>query len=324
MEPSFVPVAACEGSATHFGEVVSAKIYRFDPATDSAPRYETFEVPYEKDMRVLDVLDFVSENCGVGIGYRWFCGVKRCGMCGVTVNGKPALACWEKASSSMVIEPLPNMPVVRDLVVDRSALERATLAMEPSVKRDRPPEGFPEPVTHIDFAEAFKLMNCIECYVCTAACPVLADAEHREFAGPASLVQLAKVALHPKDTGDRVSLALKGDIYSCVSCYQCSNVCPVGINVLEDAIEKLKRRCAAQAPQSSDARHGRIFADHIRQFGRVHPPTLLRRVKGALQGISKFFMALAMFRKGKIQLQPQTVRSIEDIRKLFDAVERRR
>ena len=102
-------------------EYVSAKIFRYDPSEDVAPRYETFKIPFESEMRVLDVLDYAAENCGVGIGYRWFCGVKRCGMCGVTVNGKPVLACWEKATPSMVIEPLANMPVIRDLVVDRSA-----------------------------------------------------------------------------------------------------------------------------------------------------------------------------------------------------------
>jgi fumarate reductase (CoM/CoB) subunit B len=306
------------------GKFISAKIYRYDPTVESSPRYEMFEVPYEKEMRVLDVLDYVAENCGVGVGYRWFCGVKRCGMCGVTVNGKPVLACWEKAMPSMVIEPLPNMPVIRDLVVDRSAFERATLAMEPCLERKKPYETFPEPLTHTDFGDAFKLVHCIECYVCTAACPVLADADHRDFAGPASFVQLAKVALHPKDEGDRVALALKGDIYACVSCYQCSNVCPVGINVLEDAIEKLKRQCAAQAPLSPEARHAQIFSDIIKKFGRMHPPTLMRRTKGLLQSVSKFFLVVTMYRKGKVQRRPQTVRGIDDIRKLFEVVEKNR
>lgn len=303
-------------------KIVSAKIFRYDPAVDKAPRYETFEVPLEREMRVLDVLDYAVDNCGVAVGYRWFCGVKRCGQCGVSVNGKPVLACWEKATPNMVIEPLPNMPVIRDLVVDRSALEQATLEMEPCLKRKTPYETFPEPLTHTDFEDAFKLMNCIECYVCSAACPVFTDANHREFAGPASLVQLAKVALHPKDEGDRVAAALKGDIYACVSCYECSNVCPVGINVLEDAIEKLKRRCAAEATPNPGARHAQIFTDLIRKFGRMHPPTLMRQSKGLMQSVSKMSMALAMYRKGKVQIRPQTVKGIEEIRKLFQVVEK--
>jgi len=303
-------------------EFVSAKIFRYDPTIEDSPRYETFEIPFEKEMRVLDVLDYAAENCGVGVGYRWFCGVKRCGMCGVTVNGKPVLACWEKATPSMVIEPLPNMPVIRDLVVDRSAFERSTLDLEPCLERGKPYETFPEPLTHTDFEDAFKLMNCIECYVCTGACPVFADADHRGFAGPASFVQLAKVALHPKDEGDRVALALKGDIYACVSCYQCSNVCPVGINVLEDAIEKLKRRCAAHATAGPEARHARIFSDLVRQFGRIHPPTLMRRTRGLLASIGEALLALTMYRRGKVQIVPRRVSGMDEIRKLFDAVEK--
>ena len=303
-------------------EFVSAKIFRYDPTIEDSPRYETFEIPFEKEMRVLDVLDYAAENCGVGVGYRWFCGVKRCGMCGVTVNGKPVLACWEKATPSMVIEPLPNMPVIRDLVVDRSAFERSTLDMEPCLERGKPYETFPEPLTHTDFEDAFKLMNCIECYVCTGACPVFADAGHRGFAGPASFVQLAKVALHPKDEGDRVALALKGDIYACVSCYQCSNVCPVGINVLEDAIEKLKRRCAADATASPETRHARIFSDLVRQLGRIHPPTLMRRTRGLLASIGEALLALTMVRRGKVQIVPRRVSGMDEIRKLFDVVEK--
>jgi fumarate reductase (CoM/CoB) subunit B len=305
-------------------ESISTKIFRYDPLTDAGPRYDTFEVPYQPDMRVLDVLDYVAENCGVGIGYRWFCGVKRCGMCGVTVNGKPVLACWEKAMPSMVIAPLANMPVIRDLVVDRSAVERATLSMEPCLERRTPYEKFPEPLTHRDFKDAFPLMTCIECYVCTAACPVLADADHRAFAGPASFVQLAKVALHPKDEGDRATHALKGDIYACVACYECSNACPVGINVLEDAIEKLKRICVTRLPASHESRHSRVFTDVVRQFGRIHPPTLMRRSVGLVGLIRKTLLAVRMYRKGKIHMRPEAIARVDDIRRLFDVVEKKK
>lgn len=301
---------------------VSAKIFRYDPSKDTAPRYETFNIPLEPKMTVLDVLDYASENCGVGIGYRWFCGIKRCGMCGVTVNGKPGLACWEKATPSMVIEPLANMPIIRDLVVDRSAFERATLDMEPCLERKTPYDKFPEPLTHTDFEDAFKLMTCIECYVCTASCPVLADADYRKFAGPASFVQLAKVAFHPKDEGNRAALALKGDIFACVSCYECSNACPVGINVLEDAIEKLKRRCVAHPASGLEAKHLRIFSDVIWRFGRIHPPTLMRRVRGVTASIRQILLALTMYHKGKVRIFPQQIPKLTEIKKLFRAVEK--
>lgn len=302
---------------------IAVDVFRYDPSVDRQPRYQTFEVPYDSDMRVLDVLDYIGENY-VGLGYRWFCGVKRCGMCGVSVNGKPVLACWEKASPSMTIDPLPNMPVIRDLVVDRSGIEKKTFALRPTLERSTSYTGFPERVTHREFRDAFPLMTCIECYVCTAACPVLKDAEHDRFAGPGSLVQLAKVALHPKDEGKRASLAIAGDIYACVSCYECSNACPVGINVLEDAIEKLKRICAAELKGDKAVEHGRRFAKVVKQFGRIHPPTLLRRSQGVVAALRKWPLAMKLIRRGKLQLFARAIPKVREIQKIFEIVGNKR
>jgi succinate dehydrogenase/fumarate reductase iron-sulfur protein len=161
-------------------------------------------------------------------------------MCGVNVNGKPALACWEEATPSMVIEPLSNMPVIRDLTVDRSRYEQATLELEPRLVRDTPYGGFPEQLTHRDMEASFKLMNCIECYVCTAACPELGGG----FVGPGSLVQLAKVALHPKDELDRSAIAKKAGVEHCTSCRRCDEACPVGIPIMSGAIHPLREIAA--------------------------------------------------------------------------------
>jgi heterodisulfide reductase subunit C len=128
--------------------------------------------------------------------------------------------------------------------------------------------------------------------------------------------------LHPKDEGDRVALALQGDIYACVSCYQCSNVCPVGINVLEDAIEKLKRMCAAKPDGAHEAKHGHVFAGVIRDYGRIHPPTLMRRSRGILYGMTKVLTAFAMYWKGKIQLRPQRIPNVKEVARLVDKLER--
>ncbi|HUP96106.1 MAG TPA: 2Fe-2S iron-sulfur cluster-binding protein [Burkholderiales bacterium] len=235
---------------------LSARIFRYDPTTDAAPRYDTVEVPVQPRMRVLDVLEYAVENCGLGLAFRHFCGVKRCGMCGVNVNGKPVLACWEKATPSMVIEPMANMPVIRDLTVDRSAFERATLELESRLIRETPYSGFPEALTHGEVQESFALMNCIECYVCSAACPSVPAAQQGDdtsrpyFAGPGSLVQLAKVALHPKDELDRSALIESAGIENCTSCCRCDEVCPVGIPIVSGAI--LPLRAIAMKARESD------------------------------------------------------------------------
>ena len=85
---------------------------RFTPGEE--PRYETFEVPYQKWMRVLDVLIYISdEGLDLDLSYRWYCGSKMCGSCAMRVNGREILACWAAAEPDMTIEPLRNLPVAR-------------------------------------------------------------------------------------------------------------------------------------------------------------------------------------------------------------------
>ena len=76
-------------------------------------------------MRVLDALNWIAENEATDLAYRWFCGSKMCGTCAVRMNGREVLACWEAVEPEMTIEPLRNLPVVRDLVVDRTPLRDA-------------------------------------------------------------------------------------------------------------------------------------------------------------------------------------------------------
>ena len=231
---------------------VLAKIYRFDPSKDEKARYETYEVPYEKDMRVLDVLNYIVDNLQPGIANRWFCGVKKCGACAVMVNGSAVLACWEAASTMMVIEPLRNFPIIRDLVVDCTGFNERMIDLRPLVERDQPYPGFPEPLTHVEIEPAYKVMSCIECMCCMAACDVLAEEKFEKagkdwggFYGPAAMVQLAEVALHPRDSADRVSLALKGGLEYCLSCNSCTLACPNEIPILTGAIDKLRDKAIA-------------------------------------------------------------------------------
>jgi len=285
---------------------ITARIFRFDPTADAGPRYEAVDVPHAPHMRVLDVLDYAVEECGLSIGYRYFCGVKRCGMCGVNVNGKPVLACWEAATPEMTIEPLGNMPVIRDLAVDRSAFERATVELEPRLVRKTPYTSFPEAYTHRDVAATFPLMNCIECYVCSSTCPAVTgpdpadDQGHRDFVGPGTLVQIAKVALHPKDELDRSGMLENASIDSCMSCHRCEEVCPVGIPIVSHAILPL-RGLAAKGPRGL-ARFPRDFAHHVRRHVDVHSASLFVQAKGVFGSLRALPMVLRMLLRGKTRL----------------------
>ena len=239
------------------GDTVSLTVEKYDPSRDSAPRLETYEVPYTKEMRVLEALDYVVEELGESLSYQWFCGVKKCGMCGVMVNGRQTLGCWEPVQPEMVVRPLAGFPVVRDLVIDRSRYFAHVQSLEPWIQRKRPYGGFPEAITGAELSAAADTMHCIECMLCVSACP----ANGERFMGPAPMVQLARFALDPRDEADRASTALAaGGIDHCVGCRQCTQVCPAGIRVFEGAIEGLRRQIRDSGKAGPRSRRSRLFA----------------------------------------------------------------
>lgn len=276
------------------GDTVSLTVERYDPSRDSAPRLETYQVPCTKEMRVLEALDYVVEELGESLSYQWFCGVKKCGMCGVMVNGRQTLGCWEPVQPEMLVRPLAGFPVVRDLVIDRSQYVANVRVIEPWIQRQRPYSGFPEAITGADLSAAADTMHCIECMLCVSACP----ANGERFMGPASMVQLARYALDPRDGADRASTALDpGGIDHCIGCRQCSHVCPAGIRVFEGAIEGLKRQIRESGKAGPRSRRSKLFAgihDIARLACRIAPLAnwagrrkLVRRVLEAILGIDR-------------------------------------
>ena len=64
------------------------KISRFNPHTDRAPYFQSFEFDYAPPMTVLDVLNQVRENFAPDLGYDGCCRNGHCGLCGVKINGR--------------------------------------------------------------------------------------------------------------------------------------------------------------------------------------------------------------------------------------------
>ncbi len=309
-------------------DIVKVRIRRFDPSSDTEPRYEEFEVPYTPKMRVLDALDHVHEKLAIDIGYRWFCGVQRCGGCAVRVNGRELLACWEPAERDMVIEPLQHAPVVRDLVVDRGPFEDRLARMQPWLARRVPHPGFPEPITHKDMAAAVPSFDCIGCLACQSACPVLDLGAATTFAGPALLVQFAQQALDPRDTADRGRIAFEeGGIFECISCYKCEEVCPVEIPIVERIIEPLK--ALAYRAQPDRARHANAFLRLLAAGPWIDPAMLVLKIQG-LAAIRHPLRALKLVLRGKIRPMRTlfgsraTGAAAADVRRLLDTFDRRR
>ena len=102
-------------------QYVTITIVRTNPDTGMKPVRVQYRIPYSEKMRVMDALNYIRENVDSSLQYRWSCRYySKCGTCAATINGKPGLTCYEPVKDGMVIAPLANFPVIRDLVVDRS------------------------------------------------------------------------------------------------------------------------------------------------------------------------------------------------------------
>ena len=276
---------------------IRVRISRFDPSLDRTKRYEQYEIPAKPLMRIIDVLDYVHENLQVDIGYRWLCTSKKCGTCAVKVNGSPALACWDEALPDMTIEPLDNLPVVRDLVTSRDGYQELLAKISPLLVRKKDYPGFPEPITEQSFAPMVHLRDCIQCLACQSVCPVYAQPDSG-FAGPAVLVQLSDLAQDPRDEAHRADLADRvAQVFKCVSCYECERVCPSEIPIVSEAIEPLKR-LARRTGTSAGARRARAFWGVAQDGGTVSG--VLVALRAGKFGLGTLRLGMRLLSRGKL------------------------
>jgi succinate dehydrogenase/fumarate reductase iron-sulfur protein len=280
----------------HEGEKIIVKVRRQEPGS-AEPTFSTYEVPYQKHMRIIDTLNWLNA-LGENIAFRWFCSTKKCGACAMKVNGVPRLTCWEAAEAENVIEPLDNYEVLRDLVVDREAYQARYLKMKPHVERTYT-APFPEPLKHTDMLGTYKLMDCIECGICTSACPAYTGIDG-PFPGPWALVQAAKFARDPRDEMNRSKDIENCGVDYCMSCYRCEEVCPVEISIVSEAIEPL-RGIAARGPEGK-ASFPLAFAQNVRDNVYIHSASLYVGSRGAFKAVKSLSMALQMFSRGKTKL----------------------
>jgi len=110
---------------------VLVKVFRYDPSRDEAPRYQEYRVPRQEGMVIGDVLEYIYEHLDGSLAFRYECRTRQCASCVLEVNGKPGLGCMVPVGDAkeLVLEPVGSLPVVRDLVTDRTYLMRYNYAV---------------------------------------------------------------------------------------------------------------------------------------------------------------------------------------------------
>ena len=217
---------------------VKCEVFRFDPDSGEKSRFDTYSLEVDSKETVLGVLREINHKFDSTLSFRFACGVVKCGECALMVNGSPCLSCEKLVEPEMKIEPLPNLPLVKDLVIDRNQVFERIWKLLPRLPEleNKSCNLFLDPETADRFV---NLTNCFECLICQSACPVYDKDD--EFVGPLGILWCAQMNLIMRtkqipgswDQG-------KSMLDSCLKCGMCSDVCRCSQDVISIALETLE------------------------------------------------------------------------------------
>ena len=217
---------------------IEFKVARFRPEHEPLPYYDQYEIPYREDMVVLDALNYIKDELDGSVTYRWSCRMGVCGSCGMMVNYKPRLTCStflrEFYPRPIVVQPLENFPVIRDLVVDVTDFMDKLKEVMPWLVRETegPVERGGEYLQTPEEVDRYRQFSmCINCTLCYSACPVYA--KDQEFLGPAVLALAHRYNLDSRDQGRderERAIAVDRGIWDCTFVGECSVVCPKDVD----------------------------------------------------------------------------------------------
>jgi succinate dehydrogenase / fumarate reductase iron-sulfur subunit len=331
------------------------KVRRYQPESGEGPFWEQFDVDLDPSLSVLDGLLQAKDRDDGSLAVRCSCRAAICGSCGVKINGSSTLACKTQIGEAfaaanrrpkdkdkppprgadeqykpeeladangdapIVVEPMANMPVIKDLITDMESthwtkIRRVTPWLLP---HGEPPEReyVVEPESMIDITQS---MACIQCGACVSSC--LSMEADPEFIGPAALAKAYRFVGDPRDAETKERLHdLAYDphgIYDCTHCFSCIDACPKGVAPM-DQIMRLRRRAAEEGiddDPNNGHNHMHAFVKMIEKKGTNDEALLLQEsyapgvkgklkpTKGAIKGLlASLPTAVRGIRTGKMR-----------------------
>lgn len=259
------------------------RVRRYDPESGEAAYYEEHTVELEPHRSVLEGILQVKADKDGSLGVRCSCRAAICGSCGCRISGKPGLACHthlddaaaRSADGVITVEPMGNMPVIKDLIVDMDAVHwkkqaRVTpwlLTAEPLPEREHivPKEAM------VDVTQS---MACIQCGACVSDC--LSMEVDPLFIGPAALAKAYRFVGDPRDVRHDERLENLAEdphgLYACTHCFKCIEACPKGVAPMSQ-IMRLRRRASQDAgivDRNNGERHEVTIVNHVKKWGTLN------------------------------------------------------
>jgi len=334
------------------------RIRRFDPQSGEAAYWDEHTVDLPETQSVLDAILKVRDEQDGSVGIRCSCQQAICGSCGVRMNGKPGLACnthleeaakrikrtaWNQPDGDdgrtvITIEPMGNMPVIRDLIVDMDAVHwKKIQRVTPWLINKEPVPEREYVVPHDNMVDVTQTMACIQCGACVSDC--LSMEVDPEFVGPAALAKAYRFVGDPRDAQhlERLKDLAEDEhgLYDCTHCFSCIDACPKGVEPMSQ-IMRLRRIAGSDheiKDRNNGYRHEHAFVKNIRRNGLLHEADLLPDSYGGKfspnavpELISSLPTAATALARGKmtpakVLLHPH--KAPKEVTKLFDQIDGR-
>jgi succinate dehydrogenase / fumarate reductase iron-sulfur subunit len=183
------------------------------------------------------------------------------------------------------VEPMGNMPVIKDLIVDMDAVHwKKVQRVVPWLLPDGPPPEREYIVPAEAMIDVTQSMACIHCGVCVGAC--LSLEVDPEFIGPAALAKAYRFVGDPRDgaTEERLQDLAEDPhgLYDCTHCFACIEVCPKDVAPMSQ-IMRLRRRATSDyeiKDGNNGYGHEKAFVTLVEKYGTLHEAQLLPRSFG--------------------------------------------
>ncbi len=309
---------------------------------NSSPQVQTYRLEAEPGNTILDCLNRIKWEQDGSLAFRKNCRNTICGSCAMRINGRSALACKENVGSEVarlqtsstipeiIVAPMGNMPVIKDLVVDMSSFWNHLEAVDPYVStgaRSVPEREFlqtPEERSRLD-----QTGNCIMCGACYSECN--AREVNPDFVGPHALAKAYRMVADPRDAEAETRLEKYNQgtqgVWGCTRCFYCNAVCPMDVAPL-DQITKIKQEILVHedVPSSRPIRHRKVLVELVKQGGWIN------ETKFALQVVGDYFrdlrgllsigpLGLRMLVRGKFPLSFDPSAGTQEVRSLIESVQ---
>jgi len=328
---------------------ITLKVRRYDPerqdgAQTGVAYWQTYPLDAPDHFTVLDALIQVREEIDGSLGLRCSCRSAICGSCAMRINGHAGLACKTRISvlggdgqadalREITVEPMANMPVIKDLITDMQPFWNKVRQVEPWLQTEGP---LPER-EHLVPDEAMEhlvgVMNCIMCGACVSDCTVL-EAELKNgkpydqtFIAPAALAKAYRFAADPRDAKQKERLKKLSEptgIYDCTHCFECVQVCPKGVAPMERILKMREMAAEAGITNNTGARHAQAAEFTIKASGRNYELTFYPKSVGMFnlkELLPALPTGLALIRKaGAKMVLPHKAENVEKIQRIFKKV----